>query len=144
MESEKKKVSIEDVEVNTIYMMSQAMDLILRDVDRRMKMRAAEKGFEGGMKHEKKQLFKRYQQAVNAACILSEQLGEDVIESTAKKNYRDFPLWQDEYNELARLVLLYADKSSEDGAAEAIFGHLHSFRGAQIIDDSVLAKFWPK
>jgi len=138
------KVKVEDVEANVLYMMSQAMDLILRDADRRMQRRAQEMGLRGGFKHEKKQLFRRYVDAVRTACIISEQLGDDVIATTAKRGYKDFPLWQEESNELARLVLLYADKSSEEGATESIFGYLNSFHGAGVIDDSVLKKFFPQ
>lgn len=130
-----RSVSIEDVEANVLYMMSQAMDLILRDADRRMRGRGGE------FKREKKQLFRRYSDAVRTACVISERLGDDVIASACGKGFRDFDLWREESNELARLILLFADKSSEDGASDAIFGYLQSFKGAGIIDNDTLDKF---
>lgn len=135
---EKAEVSVEDVMANSLYMMSQAMDLILREADRQMRKR------EGEFKREKKQLFNRYCRAIREACIISEQLGDDVIVSTEKGHFKDFNLWQDESNELARLILLYADKSSEEGATESIFGYLNSFRGAGIINEQTLKPFYLK
>lgn len=129
------KVSVESVEANALYMMSQAMDLILKDADRRMRAKRGE------FRYEKKYLFNRYAKAVREACILSEQLGEDIILSASAKDFKEFDTWQEESNELARLMLLYADKSSEDGATESIFGYLNSFKGAGIITEDVLKRF---
>lgn len=138
------KVTFEDVQVNTLFMMSLTMDIILRDLDFKMRVEAAKRGMVGGFKHEKKMLFKRFSDAVKTACILSEQLGDDVIASTEKSNYKNLNIWQREANELARLVLLYADKSSEDGATEAVFGYLNSFRGAGIVTEEKLKPFYLK
>lgn len=138
------EVTFDDVETNVIYMMSLTIDLILRDLDFKMKNKALKLGMAGGFKHEKKMLFNRFTQAVRTACILSEQLGDDVIESTVKSNYKDLNLWQSESNELARLILLYADKSSEEGATESIFGYLNSFKGAGIVNDELLKPFYLK
>ena len=132
------KIDVESVEANPLYMMSQAMDLILKDADRRMRAKRGE------FRHEKKYLFNRYAKAVKEACVLSEQLGEDIITSAATKDFKEFDTWQEESNELARLMLLYADKSSEEGATEAIFGYLNSFRGAGIITEDVLKRFYLK
>ena len=140
--SNKRPVTFEDVETNVLFMMSLAMDLMLRDLDRKMQFEAYKLGKVGGFKYEKKMQFKRFIQAVKTACILAEQLGDDVIASTEKSNYKDLNIWQAESNELARLVLLYADKSSEEGATEAIFDLLESFEGAGIITEEKLKPFY--
>ena len=140
--SNKRPVTFEDVETNVLFMMSLAMDLMLRDIDRKIQFEAYKQGKVGGFKYEKKMLFKRFTQAVKTACILAEQLGDDVIASTEKSNYKDLNIWQAESNELARLVLLYADKSSEEGATESIFDYLESFKGAGIITEEKLKPFY--
>lgn len=140
--SNKRPVTFEDVETNVLFMMSLAMDLMLRDLDRKIQFEAYKQGKVGGFKYEKKMLFKRFIQAVKTACILAEQLGDDVIASTEKSNYKDLNIWQAESNELARLVLLYADKSSEEGATESIFDYLESFKGAGIITEEKLKPFY--
>ena len=142
--SEKRPVTFEDVETNVLFMMSLSMDLMLRDLDRKMKFEAYKLGTTGGFKHEKKMQFKRFTEAVRTACYYAEQLGNDVIVSTEKSNYKDLNIWQAESNELARLVLLYADKSSEEGATESIFGYLSSFKGAGIITEDKLKPFYLK
>lgn len=140
--SDKRPVTFEDVETNVLFMMSLAKDLMLRDLDRKIQFEAYKQGKVGGFKYEKKMLFKRFTQAVKTACILAEQLGDDVIASTEKSNYKDLNIWQAESNELARLVLLYADKSSEEGATESIFNYLGSFKGAGIITEEKLKPFY--
>ena len=140
--SSKQPVTFEDVETNVLFMMSLSMDLILRDIDRKIRVEALSRGMVGGFKHEKKMLFTRFTQAVRTACFLAEQLGDDVIASTAKSNYKDLNVWQAESNELARLILLYADKSSEEGATESIFDFIESFSGAGIVTDEKLDPFY--
>jgi len=87
-------------------------------------------------------LFTRFTQAVRTACLLAEQLGDDVIASTAKSNYKDLNVWQAESNELARLILLYADKSSVDHNSDAVFDRLESLDGEGIITEEVLQRFY--
>lgn len=136
---EKEEVKVHHVEANTLYLMAEAMTLIINDASRRMI------ALGGHFVKEKKALFGRFISAVKTVCILSEQLNEDVVNTSKYHSYKDYELWQEESNELARLMLLYADKSSEgDEAVEAIFGHLKSFRGAGIITDKVLERFYLK
>ena len=135
-------MTFEDVETNVLFMMSLSMDLILRNIDRKIRVEALMRGKVGGFKHDKKMLFTRFTQAVRTACVLAEQLGDDVIASTVKSNYKDLNVWQAESNELARLILLYADKSSEEGATERIFDFIESFAGAGIVTDEKLDPFY--
>lgn len=139
-----KCANIEDVEVNVLYMMSLTMDIMIRDLDRRMKMRANREGVIGGFRQDKKLLFRKFVDSVKAACSYAELLGDDVIANTEKSNFKDLDIWQREANELARLILLYADKSSEEGAMESIFGYLNSFRGAGIVNENNLKPFYLK
>lgn len=130
------KVTAASVEVNTLYMGVLALDLILRDAERRMK------ALGGEFKREKKQCFNRFLKSVKDATILAEMLEGDVIDSTARSHYKDYNIWQAEANELARLILTFADKATEEGATEAILGYIHSFKGAGIITDEVLERFY--
>lgn len=142
--SEKPKVTFDDVTINSLFMMSLSMDIMLRYLDRKMQIAAYKMGKVGGFKYEKKMLFKRFTNSVRDACIYAEQLGDDVINVTEKSNYKDLNIWQREANELARLVLTYADKSSEEGVTESIFGYLNSFKGAGIVNEENLKPFYLK
>lgn len=135
MENEMKTISLE---INTIYMMSLAMDLILRDADWRMlKQREA-------FKREKKQVFTRFTKAVRDACVLQEMLTEDIFEADAKNNYRFIQTWQEEANELARLILLYADRSVDQDVVDDIIKFIREQPAEGIVDEKVLESFYLK
>ena len=132
------KITVQSVETNVLYMGVMALDLILRDTERRMR------AIGGEFKYEKKMAFNRFIKSVKEACLMAERLQDDVVASTAGSSYKDYDVWLGEANELARLILLYADKSSEDGATEAIFGYLNSFKGAGVVSEDDLRRFFLK
>lgn len=126
------------VEVNTLYMMSLAMDIILRHNETVMgRMREA-------WKREKKQLFTRYSKAVRDACILQDMLTQDIYDCDEKHNYKNVDVWLEEANELARLVLLFADRSVDEEAVNGIFKHVRSVVGEGIVDEEMLKSFYLK
>ena len=132
------RITVQSVETNVLYMGVMALDLILQDAERRM--RAAG----GGLKYEKKMAFNRFFKAVKEARMMSEILQDDVVASTEKSSYRDYDIWLGEANELARLILLFADKSTVEGNSDAVFDRLDSLGGEGIITDEVLQKFYLK
>ena len=132
------KITVASVEINVLYMGALALDLILRDAERRMKAQGSE------FKYKKKQIFNRFIRAVKDATLMADQLNDDVISSTEKSHYKDYNIWQAESNELARLILTFADKASEEGATESIFNYLESFKGAGIITEESLKPFYLK
>ena len=132
------KMKVPHLEINVLYMMSLAMDLILRDCEWRMaKNREA-------WKQEKKQLFTRYMKAVKTAYILQEQLTQDIFDVDASNNWRFIQTWQEESNELARLILLFADRSSDQEPVDRIFKFIREQHGDGVVDDSVLESFYLK
>ena len=126
------------LETNVIYMMSIAMDLILRDNERRMRRERE------AFKHEKKQVFTRYMKAVRDACYLQDLLMQDIFDCDEKHDWKNIPLWQDEANELSRLVLLYSDRSANQEVVDSIFKHIRSLPGEGIVDEKMLESFYLK
>lgn len=124
--------------INTLYMMSLAMDLLIRESERRMRKQGAT------FRREKKQLFTRFMKAVQAACILQEDLTQDIYNEDEKHGFRNIQVWQDEANELARLVLLYADKSADQEVCDKIHAFIRSFPGDGIVDEKLLENFYLK
>lgn len=126
------------VETNVLYMLSLTMDLILRDNEWRMiKQRES-------FKREKKQLFSRYTKAVRDACYLQDQLTQDIFDCDEKNGWRNIQLWQEEANELARLILLFADRSSDQDTVDKIFSFIRSLHGEGIVDEKMLESFYLK
>lgn len=123
------------VETNCIYLMSLAMDLILRNNEWLMaKNREA-------FKKEKKQLFTRYTKAVRDACFLQDLLTQDIYDCDEKHDFKNIPVWQDEANELARLILMFADRSVNVDVVDGIFKYINSQPGEGIVDDALLDNF---
>lgn len=130
------KITVQSVETNVLYMGVMALDLILQDAERRMRAAGGE------FKYEKKMAFNRFFKAVKEARMMSERLQDDVVASTEKSSYRDYDVWLGEANELARLILLFADKSTVEGNSDAVFDRLDSLEGEGIITDDVLQRFY--
>lgn len=114
------------------------MDLILRESDRRFRLKGAR--FRG----EKKQLFNRYTNAVRTALILQEDMSQDIYKEDEKHNFRNIQIWQDEANELARLQLLFADRSADQDVVNNIFKFIREQPGDGIVDEELLNEFYLK
>lgn len=125
-------------ETNTLYMMSLAMDIILRDNERRMK----EVG--EAWKREKKQIFTRYTKAVRDACVLQDMLTQDIWDVEEQFDYKNVDIWLEEANELARLVLMFADRTVDTDVVADIFKHIRSLPGEGIVDEEMLESFYLK
>lgn len=126
------------VETNALYMMSLAMDLILRNNEWLMRKHLE------SFKREKKQLFTRYAKTVRDACFLQEQLTQDIFDCDAVHDFRNVQVWQEEANELARLILLYADRSANQDVVDAIFKFIREQPGEGIVDEELLKNFYLK
>jgi len=124
------------LEVNALYMMSIAMDLILRNNEWLMaKNREA-------FKREKKQVFTRYTKAVRDACYLQDMLMQDIFEVDSAHNYKNIQIWQEEANELARLILLFADRSVDQEVVDKIFKFVREQPADGIVDEQLLSNFY--
>ena len=137
---EKKNIPVHQagVETNTLYLMSLAMDRILRHNEWLMSKQRE------GFKREKKQLFNRYAKTVRDACILQDQLTQDIWDVEERHDYRNVDLWLDQANELARLILLFADKSTDEEVSNRIFKFIREQPGEGIVDEKMLEQFYLK
>lgn len=122
-------------ETNVLYMMSLAMDLILRNNEWLMSKQRET------FKKEKKQLFSRYTRAVRGACILQDMLTQDIYDCDEKNNFKNIPVWQEEANELARLILMFADRSVNTDVVNRIFAFIREQPSEGIVDDRMLDNF---
>ena len=123
------------LETNLLYMASLAMDLILRNNEWLMSKQRE------SFKREKRQLFTRYTKAVRDACWLQDQLTQDIFDCDAKHSYSNIQIWQEEANELARLMLLFADRSADQDVVDKIFSFIREQPAEGIVDDKMLDNF---
>lgn len=135
--ADKKNTTINQagVETNCLYLMSLAMDLILRHNEWLMsKQREA-------FKREKKQLFNRYTRTVRDACFLQDQMTQDIYDCDEKHEYRNVDVWLEQANELARLVLMFADRSVDVDVVDRIFAFIREQPSEGIVDEKMLDNF---
>lgn len=121
---------------NCLYMMSLAMDRLMREVEPIMRKHSEP------FVREKKQMFSRYLKTVKEACLLQDEITQDIWDMDAKHNYRNVDLWLGQSNELARLVLLFADRSSDQNNVDKVFSLLRSLPGEGIVDEELLKLFY--
>ena len=114
------------------------MDLILRNNEWLM---AKKREY---FKREKKQLFTRYTKSVRDACYLQDQLTQDIYDVDEANNFKNVDIWLEEANELARLILLFADRSANTDVVDAIFKHIRSLPSDGIVDEKMLESFYLK
>ena len=123
-------------ETNLIYMASIAMDLILRNNEWLMaKNREV-------FRKEKKQVFTRYTKAVRDACYLQDMLMQDIFEVDETNDFKNIQIWQEEANELARLILLFADRSVDQEVVDRIFKFIREQPADGIVDEQLLSNFY--
>ncbi len=123
---------------NCLYMMSLAMDRLMREVEPIMKKHSE------SFVREKKLLFGRYSKTVKDALRLQDELTQDIWDMEEKHNYRNVDFWLEQGNELARLILLFADRSSDQNNVDKVFTLLRSLPGEGIVDEDLLDLFYMK
>lgn len=127
-----------DVMVNTAYMTVLSIELMLREISRRLLQ-------ENSMiRREKKQNLSRFMDHRKKALFFAEQLSQDIYDVDAAKKWTTIPVWQEESNELARLILLYADKSADVDNVNKVFKLLRELPGSCIITEEHLERFYLK
>ena len=132
------KVSQDDLLVNTAYMAALSTELLLRELERRFAMQNAV------FVKEKRMKFTRFLENTKRALFFAEELTQDIFDVDAEKNWKNIPVWQEESNELARLILLYADKSANVDNVNEVFKLLRSLPGEDIVDEKLLERFYLK
>ena len=131
-----REVSQLDLTINAVFMMSLSMELMIRDIEREMAHQGA------AFQKEAKQKFTRFLDFTKKALFYAEELTQEIYKVDAEVKWKNIPVWQEESNELARLILLYADKSADVDNVEAIFKMLRELPGEGIVDEEMLKRFY--
>lgn len=113
-----------------------SIELMLREVNRLLSLESST------IQREKKMNFNRFCDHCKKALYFAEQLTQDIYDVDAEVKWKNIPVWQEESNELARLILLYADKSADVDNVNKVFKLLRELPGADIITDGLLDRFY--
>jgi len=125
-----------EVETSVLYIMSIAMDLIMRDCERRMQRNRVV------WKKDKKKKFEDYLRYVRATCSVNDSLTQDIYDADKKNQYKNVDMWFRDGNDMARLLLLFADHSTDQVSVDTIFKTLRSLKGEGIVTEEMLNKFY--
>ena len=125
-----------EIETSILYIMSIAMDLIMRDCEKRMSKNRTV------WKKEKKAKFLDYMRHVRVCCQINDTLTQDIYDADKKNKYKNVDMWFRDGNEMARLLLLFADHSTDQDSVDKIFKTLRELKGCGIVTEEMLNKFY--
>lgn len=130
---------VKTVEINSLYLLSLAMDRMMLDFERRMKASGQE------FRRDKKFQFRQIIDGVQRAYRAFQVLNEDIEHSCSDKGWEVLDAWAEEALELVRLVLLYDDRCGKNvGNRDKVFTFLRGLEGDGIITEEALGKFYLK
>lgn len=135
----KKTRSVEDLEINLLYIATMAMERIVDDIEKRLN--AKKKTFH----FEKKMRFNDIMKSIKNIKRQNDLIDQEDYAKGLAGNYESYQYYQEDAYELARILLLFADRHSKDlEAGNQIAKHLRSMETANIITEEVLDKFYLK
>ena len=139
MEDKKKALRVDHVETQLIYLMQQAIYLFIRDIDRRLGMLYRT----GKFNKEKDKQFKQLGMKIKELYFLEEKFDRD-LEMVTNGRPGEYQLYQEESNEIARLMLLYVEKCAESQEnRDALFSFLRNLGdGYGIIQEKDIERFY--
>lgn len=131
--------TVENLEINLVYILSMAIERIMNDIERRL----AEK--KSAYKMEKKMRLSNILKAIKTIKMNSDLIDQIDFGEGLVGNYDSYQYYQEDAYELARILLLFSDRHTNDvemGYKTAKF--LRSLEGAGIVTEDVLERFYLK
>jgi hypothetical protein len=129
--------TVENLEINTMYIMALALERIANDVERRLNAQGCT------FRHEKRMRFNNIIKAIKNMkmnCDLIDQI--DFAEGLAGR-YENYQSYQEDAYRLARIILLCADRDTDDPSnLFEVQKLLRSQKGAGIVTEDVLSRFY--
>lgn len=139
MEETKKTRSVEDMEINLLYVAAMAFERIIDDVEKRLN--AKKRTFQ----FEKKKRFNDMMGSIKNVKRLNDLIDQMDYAEGLKGNYESYQYYQEDAYELARILLLFADRHSKNiEIGNEVAKFLRSKESAEIVDENVLERFYLK
>lgn len=139
MEETKKTRSVEDMEINLLYVAAMAFERIIDDVEKRLNTKKRTFQFE------KKKRFNDMMGSIKNVKRLNDLIDQMDYAEGLKGNYESYQYYQEDAYELARILLLFADRHSKNiEIGNEVAKFLRSKESAEIVDENVLERFYLK
>ena len=139
MEEAKAPSSVENFEINLLYIIIMATERIVDDIDKRLKTKKSE------FHREKKMRFNQIIDSIKNIKRLNDLIDQEDYAVGLKGNYESYQYYQEDAYELARLLLLFGDRHTKDvEVGNKVIKFVRSLESAGIVDEDVLAKYYLK
>ena len=139
METIQNKNSVENLEINLLYIIIMATERIVDDIDKRLKAKKSE------FHREKKMRFNQIMDSIKNIKRLSDVIDQEDYAKGLAGNYESYQYYQEDAYELARILLLFADRHSKNiEVGNEVAKFLRSKESAEIVDENVLERFYLK
>lgn len=139
MEEAKTPSSVENFEINLLYIIIMATERIVDDIDKRLKAKKSE------FHRERKMRFNQIIDSIKNIKRLNDLIDQEDYAVGLKGNYESYQYYQEDAYELARLLLLFGDRHTKDvEVGNKVIKFVRSLESAGIVDEDVLAKYYLK
>ena len=129
--------TVENLEINTVYILSLAIERIMNDIERRLLAQKC------AFRMEKKMRINNILKAIKNIKMQSDLIDQIDFGEGLAGNYETYQSYQEDAYRLARIILLCADRDTDD--PKNLFDVqklLRSQKGAGIITEDVLKRFY--
>lgn len=126
----------ENILTDSIFLMAFAQDLMIQDLLRRLKSKG------DGLRQRSKFNLNEMIKALKRASHFADELKEELFEADSEHKWKNIQTWQDEANEVARLVLLWEDREPHPEVCNDIFKYIRSTEGDGIVTEEMLKKYY--
>lgn len=126
-------------EINTLYLVALAMDRLMMDFERRMRIAHQE------FRRDKKYQFRQIMDGIQRAYRAFQLLNDDIEHSCVSRGWDVLDCWAEEALEIVRLLLLYDDRCGKSITnRDAVFKMLREMEGDGVITEEALSRFYLK
>lgn len=126
----------ENILTDSIFLMAFAQDLMIQDLIQRLNANG------DGLRQRSKYNLNQFISCLKKASHFADELREELFEADAEHKWKNIQLWQDESNELARLVLLWQDREIFPEVCNDIFKHIRSTKCEGVVDEAMLKQYY--
>lgn len=132
-----RRYTVENLEINTVYILSLAIERIMDDIERRL--HAQKYAF----RQEKKMRINNILKAIKNIKMQSDLIDQIDFGEGLAGNYGAYQSYQEDAYRLARILLLCADRDTDDPTnLFEVQKLLRSQKGAGIVTEDVLNRFY--
>ena len=126
----------ENILTDSIFLMAFAQDLMIQDLLRRLNAKGDD------LRQRSKYNLNQMLTNLKRASHFADELREELFEADAQHKWKNIQVWQDEANELARLVLLWQDREPYPEVCNEIFKFIRTTKGDGVVDDELMKRYY--